>query len=169
MNEYIITANGLDRIGIVSEISKILTNNGGNIKESRMTKLAGDFVIIMLIEIESTKTEIEKFLSELNLIISIKNATRVNQKSKNVITKKIILNGADNEGLVFSLTDFLSKNNINIKNLTTEIVQAPITGINLFSMEALINIPHNISIEFLNEKIEFLKNNLEVDIELVEI
>ena len=77
MNEYIIIANGPDRIGIVSDISKILTDNGGNIKESRMTKLAGDFAIIMLIEIASSKTEIENYLSKLNLIISIKNATKI--------------------------------------------------------------------------------------------
>ena len=170
MNEYIIIANGPDRIGIVSDFSKILTDNGGNIKESRMTKLAGDFAIIMLIEIASSKTEIENYLSKLNLIISIKNATKISAKSKNVRRpKKIFLKGADNEGLVFSLTDFLSKHDININNLTTEIVQAPITGINLFSMEAIINIPENISNDFLKEKIDFLKNTLEVDIELFDI
>ena len=36
-------------------------------------------------------------------------------------------------------------------------------------MEAIINIPKNISIELLKDKINLLKNNLEVDIELIDI
>tara|TARA_B100000700_G_C14973176_1_gene822500 strand:- start:385 stop:894 length:510 start_codon:yes stop_codon:yes gene_type:complete len=169
MNEYIIIANGPDRTGIVSDISQILTDNGGNITKSRMTKLAGDFVIIMLVQITAQKSLIEKKLSNLDLIISIKNATQVNIKSKKYIQKKLLLNGTDNEGIVFSVTDFLAKYDINIKNLTTEIQQAPITGINLFYMEATLNIPQNISIKLLQENVTSLKKNLEIDIELMDI
>jgi len=169
MNEYIIIANGPDRTGIVSELSKIITNNGSNIKKSRMTKLAGDFAIIMLIESIISKNKIEESLSTLNLSISIKNATKVINQSNNKIKKMIHLSGADNEGLVYSLTDFLSQNKINIQNLITEIIQAPITGINLFSMKATITIPKTISIKMFEEKIDILKNNLQVDIKLTDV
>lgn len=169
MYEYIITANGPDKTGIVSELSKIITESGGNIQESRMTKLAGDFAIIMLIVSDLPQTEIEHSLSKLPLSFSIKKPTKTHSNSENKIIKKIQLNGADNEGLVYSLTDFLSKNKINIQNLNTEITQAPITGINLFRMEAIINIPKNISIDILINKINKLQNKLEVDIELINI
>ena len=169
MNEYIIIANGPDRTGIVSELSKIITKNGGNIKESSMAKLAGDFAIIMLIETNISKTNIEESLSTLNLSLSIKNATKDTKNIPDGVEKIIHLSGTDNEGLVYSLTDFLSQHNINIQNLITEIVQAPITGINLFSIKATITIPNSISVTILEEKICILEHSLEVDIKLIDI
>ena len=74
MNEFIIIANGPDRTGIVSNLSKIITDNSGNIKKSRMTTLAGDFVIIMLLETKLSKSTLESSLTSLNLNVTIKNA-----------------------------------------------------------------------------------------------
>ena len=48
MNSIIISAIGLDRPGIVSELTGIINNHGGNIEESRMSKLGMDFAVIML-------------------------------------------------------------------------------------------------------------------------
>ena len=169
MNEFIIIAHGPDRKGIVSDLSKIITNNDSNIKKSRMTKLSGDFAIIMLIETTKTIINLEQALSVFNLSITIKKATKTIKKTNEYLKKIIQLNGADNEGLVYSLTNFLSKNNINIQNLTTEIIQAPITGINLFSMKAIIHIPKKIAFEIILEKIDALKNNLNVEIEIIDI
>jgi glycine cleavage system transcriptional repressor len=47
MNNLIISAVGSDRSGIVSEISGIITSHGGNVEESRMSRLGADFSIIM--------------------------------------------------------------------------------------------------------------------------
>ena len=81
----------------------------------------------------------------------------------------VLLQGTDNEGLVYSITDSLSKHRINIHNLTTKIVQAPITGINLFSMEAKIEIPKDVSIELITKEINLLKDDLGLDIKLKDI
>ena len=61
------------------------------------------------------------------------------------------------------------KKKINIQNLNTEIVQAPITGTDLFKMEAIVDIPLNISIDLLISDINNLQDKLGVDIELVNI
>ncbi len=169
MNEFIIIANGPDRTGIVSNLSKIITDNSGNIKKSRMTTLAGDFVIIMLLETKLSKSTLESSLTSLNLNVTIKNATPKDTKSQQTLLKMIYLSGTDNEGLVYSLTDSLSKHRINIHNLTTKIVQAPITGINLFSMEAKIEIPKDVSLKLIKKEINFLKDDLGVDIKLKDI
>ena len=44
----IISALGLDRPGIVSEISSIINKSRANITESRMIKLGGDFTMMIL-------------------------------------------------------------------------------------------------------------------------
>ena len=46
MNEFIIFANGQDKIGLVSSLSKKITNSGSNINESRMIKLGDQFEIL---------------------------------------------------------------------------------------------------------------------------
>jgi glycine cleavage system transcriptional repressor len=51
MNNLIISAVGSDRSGIVSEISGIITSHGGNVEESRMSRLGADFSIIMLVSV----------------------------------------------------------------------------------------------------------------------
>ena len=52
MNSLIISAVGADRHGIVSELTGIITNHGGNIEESRMARMGSDFTIIMLVKID---------------------------------------------------------------------------------------------------------------------
>ena len=49
MKHLIIKGIGPDRPGIVSNISKFVTSNNGNIEESRMIRLGSEFSIIMLI------------------------------------------------------------------------------------------------------------------------
>ena len=51
MNSLIISAVGSDRPGIVSEISGVITRHGGNVEESRMSRMGSDFAMIILISI----------------------------------------------------------------------------------------------------------------------
>jgi glycine cleavage system transcriptional repressor len=48
------TASGPDRPGIVSRLSKRVLELGGNVEESRMARLAGDFSILMLVTVDAT-------------------------------------------------------------------------------------------------------------------
>lgn len=47
----VIHSVGLDRPGIVSDITKIVTNNGGNVGESRAQLLGGHFSLMMQVDI----------------------------------------------------------------------------------------------------------------------
>ena len=50
--KLIISANGKDKKGIVSEISSIITNCKGNIETSRMIRLDKEFAMLILVEID---------------------------------------------------------------------------------------------------------------------
>ena len=82
-------------------------------------------------------------------------------------SKKFKLSGADNEGIVHSLTKKLAVNNINIIELETFIDLAPISATPLFNLNATIELPEYLSE---NQLIEILDNHsakLGVNIELV--
>ena len=121
MNSLIISAVGADRSGIVSEISGIITSHGGNVEESRMTRLGSDFTIIMLVTV-APKWE-ESLIVSLQAINDLSLITK-STESNTVITGEncqISLSGADNEGIIKVLSKYLAGKSINIlemENLT---------------------------------------------------
>lgn len=48
---------GLDRPGIVSDVTRIVTEKGGNVGESRAQLLGGHFSLMMLVEIAPTEMD----------------------------------------------------------------------------------------------------------------
>ena len=51
MKVVVIHSIGSDRPGIVADITKIVTDKGGNVGESRAQLLGGHFSVIMLVDI----------------------------------------------------------------------------------------------------------------------
>ena len=73
MSQLIITAVGPDRPGIVGELTGHLHSAGGNILDSRMVNLRGQFAIVLLIELGEDITQVQPgqtvgFLSYASLI-----------------------------------------------------------------------------------------------------
>ena len=63
----LVNAVGKDRLGIVSDISKHVTELGGNVGESQAAKLGSYFSMMMLIQIpEAQKVPLEKQLGGLD-------------------------------------------------------------------------------------------------------
>ncbi|VAW67203.1 Glycine cleavage system transcriptional antiactivator GcvR [hydrothermal vent metagenome] len=146
MNQsLVITAIGEDRPGIVNELSRTLLDAGLNIEDSRMSVLGGEFAVMLLVSGSSTAINtIEKaaeHLSEsLNLKLLIK-ATSQPEKTETHSACTIRVEGMDNPGIVHKLTEYLSRNHINIINMQTSSSHAPHTGTPLFSVQVRVNIP----------------------------
>ena len=49
MAHAILTAIGVDRAGLVDEVSQFIYDRGGNIEDSRMVNLRGQFVMVVLL------------------------------------------------------------------------------------------------------------------------
>ena len=168
MQSYILTAFGADQPGLVSILSGLIQDYGGNIEESRMLKMGNQFVMTILISL--SVVEAENLKSNLDTNNSLQIQMHPTQKlESNEITnsKKFKLYGADNEGIVHSLTKKLAFNNINIIELETFIDLAPISATPLFNLNATIELPEYLSE---NQLIEILDNHsakLGVNIELV--
>ena len=153
MEKIIIYTNGKDRIGIISEITKEISNLGGNIETSKMIKLDQEFNMLVLVSIDKQKIDLlEKNLLLYNdLEIHIK---RTLSNNKNLDNEYIfILKGADTEGIVHQCTTLFSNLKINIIDLETKIINAPITGSPLFYIKSIISISNKNSIENIQNKI----------------
>ena len=164
MNSLIISVVGSDRSGIVSEISGIITSHGGNVEESRMTRLGSDFTIVMLVMVDS-KWE-ESLVVTLQAIKELSIITKATE-SNTVITGEncqIFLNGADNEGIVNVISKYLSKKSMNILDMETHISNAPVTGTPLFNLMAITTIPSNIDLSEIQSDLSLIAQKLGVEI-----
>ena len=138
MNNLIISAIGFDRPGIVSDLTGVITSHGGNIEESRMTRLGIDFAIIMLVSIDSNWLEsLEVSLQAIDELSIITKPTKVLEERTKGLQCEIYLSGADNEGIVQVLSKYLAEKSINILDMETYISNAPVTGTPLFNLKAI--------------------------------
>ena len=162
MNKVIITAIGTDKSGLVDEISTIINKNDGNIENSKMIKIDNQFAMIIdfycIKNLDLIKKELE---SIKGLEITYKSAKNSNLPDK---SKKYILKGADDQGIVNKVSNFFSNQNINIIELNTFIESAPITGAPLFNMEIIIGYNDFIDMNNITSKLISLCENLNLDI-----
>ena len=166
MINLIITAIGSDRTGIVSELSGIITTHGGNVEESRMSRLGSDFAIIMLVSVSTDWEEsLEIALQSINdLTISTK-LTQIQEIGDNK-KYKIDLNGADNEGIVKVLSKYLAEKSINVLEMETHISHAPISGTPLFNLNASVSVPNDVEETVIQSDLSQIAQKLGVEIQL---
>jgi glycine cleavage system transcriptional repressor len=166
MNSLIISAVGSDRPGIISELSGIITTHGGNVEESRMSRLGSDFAIIMLVSVSTDWEEsLEVALQSINdLTISTK-LTQIQETGDNK-KYKIDLNGADNEGIVKVLSKYLSEKSINVLEMETHISHAPISGTPLFNLNASVSVPNDVEDKVIQADLSQIAQDLGVEIQL---
>lgn len=172
LNQLVISAIGSDRPGIVNQLSQLIVNNNGNIDDSRMTVLGGEFAIILQISgSDSELQNIEKILNqeaaslELNIITKLTNNKSLSEN--NALEKKIpyiveVL-AMDNPGIVYKLTDFFSSREINIQSLQTDRYSAPHTGTQMFAIEMVITVPQTIIINELRDDFLDLCEDMNLD------
>lgn len=164
-SKLIISANGPDRKGIVSEISSIISNHSANIETSKMIRLEKEFAMLILIKVEESKNEV--LSNALNQIpglfvnlINTKNNLDILYENK----LHLYINGADNEGIVYSFSNLLSELEINIDEVNTKIENAPMSATPLFMMDLVIGSKSKINIQKINDKLNVIAEKLGVEV-----
>ncbi len=172
MKEHIlVTAVGEDRPGIVSRLAEVITRNGANLEDSRMTVLGGEFAAIALVTVAPAKLadllkDLESLSKEKISVSTKKTKAPDASRHKGYSTFQVCLTGADHEGIVHKISSYLKAQNINIQSMETELVPAPETGTPLFSMNAIVSVPPEISFKKLNEDLDALGQEEAVDVDV---
>jgi len=164
-SKLIISANGPDKKGIVSEMSSIIGKHNANIETSKMIRLEKEFAMLILIDIQHEKI---KMLTEaLNQIDDLSVSLIKTKTNQNILYENkfhLYINGADNEGIVYAFSKFLSEININIDEVNTKIKNAPMSATPLFMMDLVIGSKSKINKNGLNEKLNSIAEKLGVEV-----
>ena len=171
MNKHLVlTLSGHDRIGMVEKITDLVLQHKGNVGESRMARLGGEFAMLMLISVnEISYAELESSLISLQndgFKVSLGYTdTAAAEKFSGWLPYKIVVNGADHEGIVHKIAHYLAEKHINIESMDTHIRQAPMSGAPLFIMEGIVLVPPEQKSVW-KEELNAAADELNMDIEI---
>ncbi len=154
-NHLVISALGMDRPGIINELSKAIYDFGLNITDSRMTVLGGEFAILLMVDgqwnhlakLEDAVPDLEQ---RLELLITTRRTEPRNQSS-DLLPYAVEVVALDHPGIVHNLARFFSDRGINIEDMSTSSYAAAHTGTPMFAVQMHVGIPSDIHIAGLRE------------------
>ena len=125
-NRWIVTALGKDRPGIVAGVTKILYRLGCNLEDSAMTRLEGEFAIMLIFsaparaaaaKLRRAFAPLERVGLSVHLKLLSASETRIPKGGGKAF--QISVYGADRPGIVFKVSELLAKLGVNITDLHT--------------------------------------------------
>ena len=167
----VLTLTGKDRIGIVEEVTKLLLDLGGNVETSRMSRLGGEFAILMLVSLSAEQLgrlekDVEQLTAQGYKVTTIRTEGTYAETHPGWLPFQVEVHGADHEGIVHEIAHYLSQRGINIESMDTGTVQAPVSGTPLFTMTALVVVPPNLPGQDWEAKLIDVGHRLNVDIKV---
>ena len=166
----VITALGKDKPGIVNELSKAILDKGGNITESRMMALSGEFAMMLLVTgeencIADINSKLTGIGETLGLTITAKEKT-LEQSDLKRLPYQVTVISMDHPGIVHDISDFLSSRNLNIEEVETKTYPAAHTGTAMFSLDMIISVPADSSVRALRDEFLLFCDDLNLDASL---
>jgi glycine cleavage system transcriptional repressor len=142
----VFTLTGSDRVGIVEEVTGVLLGLGGNIETSRMAHLGGEFAMLVLLSLPAEKVaELDGALAYLTdhgyKVTTSPTGEPESDAFEGWLPYLIQVHGADHEGIIHDIAAGLSQRGINIESMETGTSRAPVSGLTLFNMSALVMVP----------------------------
>ncbi|WDE07363.1 transcriptional regulator [Thalassomonas viridans] len=164
MSQYLVlTAMGADRTGCVSELTKLASECGCNILDSRMAIFGLEFTFIMLLNgdnraIVQIENKLPAVAHSLDLITMMKRTS--GYKSQDFTRHyQAEYAGIDQPGVLKAMTAFFATRNIDISSLKSEIDPQS----NNMSAQILFALTENTDIETLEN--EFLQLCEQIDVQ----
>ncbi len=163
----VISAVGGDRTGVVHDLTKVVLDCGGSIRESRMTTLGSEFAMLVLISgnwhaISRMEQELTRFAESNAFAVQIKR-TEPKQLARELLPYAIDVVCIDQPGIVHNLAGFFAKQQIEIGEVTTRSYPAAHTGTPMFSVQMFVNIPASLHISRLREEFMDFCDQLNLD------
>ena len=174
VSRYVITSFGRDRRGIVNEVTAAVLSARGNVEESRMARLRGDFTITMLVSFVRDQSDVDAFKSDLARIEGLTTSVRASSEdegaAKTVSThRRVLLRGNDFPGITHAFTRVLFDRDVNIESMTTDTAPAPFGTERLFLVDALVRLSAGAaSIDALGASLRALERDMGLDVEILE-
>ena len=165
----VMTIIGADRPGLVQLIATRVADHGGNWLESRMCHLGGQFAGILRAEVPAARVdELVKALQTLEsagLNVTIHTESGAAPSAIGSVAA-LELVGQDRPGILRLVAGVLAAHGVNVEELASERVSAPMGGGTLFKARATVLMPPGTSLGALRGDLERIASDLMVDLNL---
>ena len=172
MKRFLLTTAGPDRPGIVAGVTGVLYRLRCNLEDSAMTRLEGEFAIMLIFS--SPAREREERLHEafaplarrLRLTIHLKPLTQTEATAPRARGHAYLISvyGADRPGIVFRVSDALARAGINITDVHTH--RSAGKGPSLYLMLLEIELPPRAAMTGLEQRLKRIAKRLGVEVSL---
>jgi len=168
----VLTLVGADRPGLVEAVAQIVAAHSGNWLESRMARLGGQFAGIVRVSLPGVReAELRAALAALDpkglKVVAAPDPSAVPVAPAGTPVR-LELVGQDRPGIVHQITHVLATHRVNVEELTTECVEAPMAGGTLFQAQAELLIPAGADMAALRRDLETIAADLMVDLRFAE-
>jgi glycine cleavage system transcriptional repressor len=171
LHHAVLTAVGDDRPGLVDEVTRYITERGGNLEDSRMLNLRGQFAMMMLVAgSEEAMSRLHDGLGGLrrtsHVHAELRPADAGAAKRSPALPFKLNTWAMDHPGLMQSVSHLLGGLGVNIESVDSSLRPAPYTNTPLFEMELVLAVPAEIHVAELRERLGELCDEMNIDWQL---
>jgi glycine cleavage system transcriptional repressor len=168
VHHVVLTAVGADRPGLVDEVASFVVERGGNVADSRMINLHGQFAMVMLVgggdeTMARLRAELESLSTCCAVRAEITSADPARAPAPPALPYKLHTWAMDHPGLLKSMSHLLGELKVNIETADTRLKEAPVTGAPLFEMELVLAVPADTAIAALRDSLGRLCDELNMD------
>jgi glycine cleavage system regulatory protein len=164
----VLTLIGRDQIGLVRVVATAIAEHGGNWLESRMCRLGGEFAGIVRLEIAAEQADglaaALRGLAGLRVDVT-REAAGAGANDERVMAA-LDLVGSDRPGILREVSAVLAAHGLNVEDLASERVEAPMGGGKLFKLRALASAPAGVELARVRDALESLATDLMVELKL---
>ncbi len=169
---FVLTLSGPDRIGIVDRVTGLLLARGGNVETSRMTRLGGEFAVLMLVSLSAEQFaglegDLSGLVAEGYKLTTTRAERTYAEAHPGWLAYRIEVHGADHEGIIHEVARYLSRRGINIESMESGIAPGPTSGVPLFTMTADVAVPPSLSGPDWGAGLEEIGNRMNLEIKVL--
>ena len=168
MDHLVLTIIAADKPGLVERVAQSIAAHGGNWLESRMAHMAGQFAGILSVAVPATQqaalVEALQALAGAGIRVQLASSGVAPEQAVRHISLDLL--GNDRPGIVRDITRLLSSHAINVEDLQTEVLPAPMSSDLLFHAVARLAVPQGLTLEQLQAQLETLADELMVELNL---
>jgi glycine cleavage system transcriptional repressor len=175
-NFFLVSVFGKDRAGMVAGITQALVAVNGNLADASMTRLGGEFSMMMVCDVPKKTTlaalvkTFRPWEKKLALQISVKPISQALAQGARPSSANYLISvyGSDRAGLVHPIVEALAKRKISITDLNTRVLRQP-PAKPLYVMLLEVVAPPDLDVDEFREELDRLRQTLGVDLTLQDI
>ena len=151
----VLTIIGKDRTGLVESLARLVAEHDGNWLESRMCRLGGEFAGILRVQLPVAKrAALEQALAKLADLKVVLQGGEAPAAAGQLSFASLEVVGPDRPGIVLEVTRALAGQGVNVEELVTECISAPMSGEPLFQARAKLLLPAGVTVSTLKQSLE---------------